>query len=154
MGRIPETLPGRSPAEKVYFAWRSRQRAPERCKLTEARRKLIRRALRDYEVEEVVALIVYAYEADEPGPRYWRGDNRQGRTYLDLTNLLSDAARLPGRVEAALAWVESDGAGEPIEDPTAMLSALANRAPGATTTATEETPPSTPRRRRALPRWE
>lgn len=145
MGRIPDHLPGRCPAEQVFAYWRARQRAPDRCKLTQPRRKLIERALRDYEARDLCALICYAYEADEPGPRFWRGDNRDGRTYLDLTNLLSDAARLPGRVEAALAWVDrvdgvddADPSSTDPEDPTAWLRALADRVPGEAAVATAQ----------------
>lgn len=139
-----ERLPGRSPAEQVFLRWRGYQARPKACKFTAARRKLVNRSLADYEVEDLVALVDYAYRADEPGPKFWRGDNRQGRTYLDLVNLLSNAARLPGRVEAALAWV-AKGAQEVPEDPTEMLAALARRAPGecVATTVREE-----PRQRR------
>lgn len=170
MGQIPETLPGRSPAEQVFEFWRARQKRPDWCKLTKPRRKLIERALRDYEARDLCALVAYAYEADEPGPRFWRGDNRDGRTYLDLTNLLSDAARLPGRVEAALAWVERMDAGpeeqaDPTPDnPVAWLRALADRAPGEAVTTPQPTQPSQsgqPKRTqvsgavvpRNLPRW-
>ena len=170
MGKIPDNLPGRTPAERVFLYWRARQRAPDRCKLTQPRRKLIDRAMRDYDARELCALICYAYEADEPGPRFWRGDNRDGRTYLDLTNLLSDAARLPGRVEAALAWVDrvegatdrEDAEATP-DDPTAWIRALADRAPGEPAAATpqaqpgrqaQRTQPASAVRPRKLARWE
>jgi len=150
-----DALPGRTPAEQVYRFWLGYQRRPRLCKLTDARRKLIRRALADYEVEDLVALVRYAYEASEPGPKFWRGDNRTGRTYLDLTNLLSDAKRLPGRVEAAVAWVEEGQGEEEVEDPTATLAALARRAPGsATTRATKGSGLAAAKRLRRRPRWE
>lgn len=113
----------------VFEAWRARQRLPAACKLTAPRRKLIEAAVKDHGTDDLLALVRYAYDADEPGPRFWRGDNRQERTYLDLTNLLV-RSKLAGRVEAALAWVMDGGAEADPTDPTAMLAQLARRAPG------------------------
>ena len=68
-----------------------------------AARKLLLRALRDHEPDAVVALMDYAHLSGEAGPRFWRGVNVAGRKYLGLDNLLR-AEKLPGRIEAALAW--------------------------------------------------
>lgn len=123
------------PVAQVFNFWLRHQEHPGRCRLTDGRKRLITSALRDYDVAEVCALVAYAYEADEPGPRFWRGENNRGRTYLDLTNLLSDAKRLPGRIEAALEWVDRKAAGEtetvvPQDDATQVMQALINRVPG------------------------
>ena len=122
-----------SPIQAVFLAWRCFQTRPDSCKLTKARKRLIERALADYDADELMDLFSYAYTADKPGPRFWRGENQQGRKYLDLTNLLGNAARLSSRVEAATAWVEQCHSREPemteVES-TAALAALARRAPG------------------------
>lgn len=135
MGRIPVLLTGAGPVEQVFEFWRAKQRRPERCKLTEGRRKLILRALKDHDVRDLCALVAYAYESEDAGPRFWRGENRAGRTYLDLTNLLSDRNRLPGRVESALDWLDrvDDGAEDGVidtDDATALIAALVHRRPG------------------------
>lgn len=166
MKMLPEKLKGDSPAEQVFLYWRGFQARPKVCKLTLGRRKLLKRALVDYEPLELAALVLYAYESSDPGPKFWRGDNRTGRTYLDLTNLLSDAARLPGRVESAMNWSDSRAAADAQipgsvdveEDPTALLAALARRVPGqrvtpATTSTPEESVPAVFKRTRRL-RWE
>lgn len=155
----------------MFLYWRGFQARPDACKFTEARRKLVNRALADYDDRDLCALVLYAYRADEPGPRFWRGDNRDSRTYLDLVNLLSEAARLPGRVEAATAWLDAcqraPDVGVAVEDdPTAMLAALARRAPGesvavtlakaspATTAVPDGRASGAAARRRVRLRWE
>lgn len=120
--------------DRVFEAWQQRQARPEFCKLTEGRRRLILRALKDYSAEDVLALIDFAFDSNNPQARYWRGDNRDGRKYLDLTNILAGADRLPGRIEKALIWRE-DGDDEEADDPeagedaTEMMRRLTNRAP-------------------------
>lgn len=150
---IPDHIPGRTPAEQVFGWWQRRQRIPSACKLTDDRRKLLNRALQTYSAHDLCILVEYAYTSQEPGPRFWRGENDSRRTYLDLSNLLR-ASKLPGRVEAALAWAahgdEPSDENEEI-DPVAMQRALTRRAPG-------EPPPQattrgTPAPRRG-PRWE
>lgn len=150
-----------SPAEQVFEFWLAYQKRPDLCKLTVARRKLLKRALKDYDALDLCALVKYAYEANEPGPKYWRGDNRQDRTYLDLVNLLSDAARLPGRVEKAVTWLDAREAApatsQAIEDdPTAFLAALARRAPGETPAlaTTKESSALRMHVRKSRPTWE
>lgn len=88
---------------RVWEAWRRRQHAPDRCTLSDPVRALISGALASTSAADLVLLIQYAYEADEPGPRYWRGENERGATYLGLDNLLR-AGKLPGRLQLALAW--------------------------------------------------
>lgn len=91
--------------ETVFEAWRARQTRPEACRLTDERRDLIRvRLALGYEVEDFVLLVRYAAESDEPGPRWWRGDNPTRKRYTDLANLLR-REKLAGRVEAAREWL-------------------------------------------------
>lgn len=91
--------------ESVFEAWRARQARPEACRLTDERRDLIRvRLALGYEVEDFVLLVRYAAESDEPGPRWWRGDNPTRKRYTDLANLLR-REKLAGRVEAAREWL-------------------------------------------------
>jgi len=166
---IPQVLPGRTPEEQVYLFWRARQKRPNLCKLTAPRKRLLRGALRDYEARDLCALVVYAYESDAKGPRFWReGD------YLDLVNLLV-GKNLAGRMEKAVDWHERQMAngGEEI-DPVALMTALQSRKPGTRTSlghvpvtpnaaeasqnlteasAAHATTPVAPPKRRKRPTW-
>jgi len=92
--------------EQVFEAWKAKQGRPEACRLTDERRDLIRvRLALGYDVEDFLLLIRYAAESDEPGPRWWRGDNPTRKRYTDLANLLR-REKLAGRVEAAREWAD------------------------------------------------
>lgn len=166
---IPQTLPGRSPEEQVYLFWRARQKRPRLCKLTAPRRRLLRGALQDYEPRDLCALVAYAYEAEEKGPRFWRDSD-----YLDLSNLLV-GKKLAGRMEKAVDWYERQMAngGEEI-DPVELMAALQRRKPGepislghgavtpnaaevsqnlAEASAPHATTPAAPPKRRKRPTW-
>jgi len=109
---------------RVFQAWAKRQAAPDRCRLGDASRRMIRSALRDASEGDLLTLIDYAYDADEPGPRYWRGENDMKRTYLGLDNLLV-AKKLAGRVQDATAWrVKKDAPAVPLGPPRAELGAM------------------------------
>lgn len=114
---------------RVFEAWRSRQASPERIKLGADRRRLIEQRLRLYEPGALVALIRYAYEADAPGPRFWRGDNDKGQEYLGLDNLFR-SSKIADRVDAALAWSEGGAVRGP--------STVRRSGPGAPLLAEEE----------------
>lgn len=104
--------------ERVWREWAGRQQRPDLVRLTAERRKLIGARLRlGYSAEDLVALVRYAYEADEPGPRFWRGENESRRTYLDLENLLR-VGKLGDRVPRARLWAEDD---EPPDAPDGVL---------------------------------
>lgn len=90
--------------ELVFESWRVRQRRPHACRLTEDREELIRKRLsKGYTVDDLRLLFEYAWESGEADARFWRGDNANRRTYLDLANLLR-AGKLAGRVEKAANW--------------------------------------------------
>jgi hypothetical protein len=102
--------------EAVWNAWRDRQKRPHLCRFTKDRRELIAKRLAlGYLPEDLVALIRYAHEANERGPRWWRGENPDRVRYLDLSNLLVER-KLGARVQAALEWADR-GAQEPAEPP-------------------------------------
>ena len=90
--------------EAVWLAWRDRQARPNACRLGGARR-LIENALSEASPDHLVLLIKYAYESDDPGPRFWRGENNRGRTYLGLNNLLV-TSKLQERIQSCLEWIE------------------------------------------------
>lgn len=142
---------GASQVHDVWEEWRGRQARPDACVLTASRRRAIERVLRDHPVQHVRALVRYAYEANEPGPRFWRGENVEGRTYLDLDNLLR-VGKVDGRVEMAVAW--ADAAEEPgrgrVEDP---VRALQRRAPGERVRADAPVQPARGSRGGRGPRW-
>jgi hypothetical protein len=95
--------PVASDVRTVWDAWRARQARPQACVLGQSAQRIIRGALTETTTEGLIALVEYAYEADEAGPRYWRGQNDQRRTYLGLDNLLV-RAKLASRVQLALEW--------------------------------------------------
>jgi hypothetical protein len=92
-----------SDVQRVFDVWRRYRPRPDYCRLTAARRRLIGARLRDYPAECLIALVVYANEADVAECRFWRGQNDRRAEYLDLTNLLR-VQKLDGRVERALLW--------------------------------------------------
>ena len=95
-------------AARVFEAWRARQARPASCTLTREREEMIVKRLRDgYTVEDLLLLLRWVYEADEPGPRWLRGENPERRTYLDLVNLLR-REKMGGRVDAARTWEAAD----------------------------------------------
>lgn len=96
----------------LYEAWRSRQPRPDLVRFTAERRRLISARLRlGYSLTDLLALVRYMYESDDDRPRFCRGENDEGRTYLDLENLLR-VSKLGERVPLALAWLEGvDGGG-------------------------------------------
>lgn len=95
---------GARDGDKVWNTWRGYQSSPERCHLGPAVRSMIERALKEASAEDLCDLIKYAYEADEEGPRFWRGENGRRRTYLGLDNLLR-ANKISGRIQMMQEWV-------------------------------------------------
>jgi hypothetical protein len=95
--------------QQVFDTWRRYRPRPDYCRLTEARRRLLRARLRDYSAEELIALVRYAHEADVAECRFWRGQNDRQTEYLDLANLLR-VTKLDGRVERALLWRDAQAA--------------------------------------------
>jgi hypothetical protein len=94
-----------SDVQRVFTAWAERRPKPQYCKLSKARKRLITARLKEYSADELVAVIRYAYDADEPWPRWMRGNNPRDRQYLDLENLFR-VTRLAERVEEALLWAD------------------------------------------------
>lgn len=92
---------------EVFESWRSRQSAPDRVKLTPDRAALIRSRLRAHEASELVDLIAYAFEANTPEARFWRGENDRNQRYLGLDNLLVQS-KLADRIDRARAWAEGN----------------------------------------------
>ncbi len=95
-------------AEIVWAAWAARQKMPGACKYTKDRATLIAKRLAlGYSAEDLVLLIRYAWESDDPKPTFWRGEHHgageKPATYLDLANLLVES-KLGGRVQAAREW--------------------------------------------------
>ena len=110
----------------VFIAWRDTRTHPQYCRLTTARRKLIRARLTEYTVDDLLAVIRWANEADEPGPRWLRGGNPQQQEYLDLTNLFR-VTKMPQRVEAALTWRDQADSEDPAEQDGVDLGAFGFR---------------------------
>lgn len=116
----------------VFECWRKHQPNPDRVRLTQARRKLIRDRLKSgFTSDDLCNLVRYAHEAEADEARFWRGDNDRDRTFLGLDNLLR-STKLPDRVDRANAWVDKGGeVGEEDEDvvldPIAALRLAARR---------------------------
>ena len=94
----------------VFEAWKNRQKMPGSCRLGAGSSSLIESALKEATPKQLKDLIAYAYEADEPGPRFWRGDNNRNRTYLGLDNLLV-ISKLQSRLQLVAEW-SSNGCGK------------------------------------------
>jgi hypothetical protein len=108
-GRVRPATGGTPPdrdSVSVWEAWRDRQDRPSACVFGPGARKLVTAALKEAPAHHLIVLVNYAYEADEPGPRFWRGHNDRRRTYLGLDNLLV-VSKLSARIQHALEWVES-----------------------------------------------
>lgn len=94
--------------ERVFETWQKHQREPSRCRLGSGSRTVIEAALREVDVDSLVEFVDYAFTSADAGPRYWRGENAQERTYLGLDNLCR-TTRLAGRIEAMRAWKAKQG---------------------------------------------
>jgi hypothetical protein len=105
----------KSDVERVFIAWREKQKSPALVRISEERRKLISRSLQDMSVEDLQALIRFAYEADHSRARWWRGENPRRRRYLGLEFLLQPTKLAP-RVELALRWAAGDLEDDELED--------------------------------------
>lgn len=101
------TGPAQTNVTQVWDEWKNRQDRPEACRLGTGARTHIERALREATADQLVTLIRFAYEADEPGPRFWRGQNQQQRTYLGLDNLMR-IGKLQERLQLALSWASQN----------------------------------------------
>jgi len=115
--RVPTGVPPE--VETVWEAWASRQAQPDACRLGPAVISMIRRALNTTNPDTIALLIKYAYEADEPGPRYWRGENPRAQRYLGLDNLLGPE-KLPSRIQMAVAWETGQRGGQPDDRPSGI----------------------------------
>jgi hypothetical protein len=90
--------------ERVWTAWRDRQARPGACVLAEPVQRQVRAALQQATADQLVQLVAFAYEADEPAARFWRGQNDHRRTYLGLDNLLR-LGKLNDRLQLVEQWV-------------------------------------------------
>lgn len=135
------TAPPEAQVVQVWEEWRARQARPEACRLGVGARGEITRALGEATVEQLVLLVRFAYTADEPGPRFWRGANDRRMTYLGLDNLFV-AKKLGQRIQAALAWADQQQQHRATEDGTDLgpMAAYRRRGPDGTTTSPDPRP--------------
>ena len=89
--------------ESVWAAWQKRQKRPGACRFSPSTQRIIRGAMREASSTDLIALIEYAYEANEGPARFWRGENQDSRTYLGLDNLFV-SKKLQGRLQLVYAW--------------------------------------------------
>ena len=109
---MPRTVTAEE-VQRVWEAWRVRQKRPDLVRFTDERDKLIRKRLAlGYSADDFVALVRFGYEADDDRARFWRGENPDRRTYLDLENLLR-LEKLGARIPVAVAWAEGSSGGDP-----------------------------------------
>lgn len=113
--------------ERVFDAWRTRQARPELVKLTPERRRIIAARLKTASPEDLLLVIEWVHESDDPRARFLRGGNREGRAYLGIDNLFR-ASKIDDRIEAARAWddpgEDADPTGGDAEDSFGDLGAL------------------------------
>ena len=116
-------------AARVFEVWRTRQKRPEHNTYSKQRAKQITAALASgYSAEDLILVIRWAYESDEDRPRFLRGENDQGKTYLDLVNLLV-VSKLDQRVTWAREWQESLSEAAPEETPGQLRLVAAGASP-------------------------
>ena len=124
---VKSDKPPSDDVNSVFEAWRTRQKRPNACRLGNASKRLIKSALSEADADSVVLLFKYAYESDEPGPRYWRGENNRKATYLGLDNLLR-LTKLAGRIQLAMEWAKTASEQATEEDGTTLGPMAAYRA--------------------------
>lgn len=124
---------------RVWGAWRDRQARPGACVLAEPVQRQVRAALQQATADQLVQLVAFAYEADEPAARFWRGQNDQRRTYLGLDNLLR-LGKLADRLQLVEQWASTqrpvDGDGTDL----GPLAAYRRRGPAGTQTSPDPRP--------------
>lgn len=136
-------------AQRVFESWRVRQRRPELNRYSKQRAKQISAALASgYSADDLILVIRWAHESDEDRPRFLRGENDQGKTYLDLTNLLV-VSKLDQRVTWALEWAERASTEAPQEEPSQLRLVGA----GGSTVAKVSSPPAAPSHEVRGGRW-
>ena len=91
----------------VWEEWKNRQKRPGACSLNHGTTNLIRGTLKSISVEQARLLIRFAYEADHPMAKVWRGHNDRKRTYLGLENIFRKT-KLPARIQVAEEWAEKE----------------------------------------------
>ena len=124
----------------VFNAWRAYQKRPESCHCGPATKRMIESALKEAGAQDLCDLIEYAYTADEPGPRFWRGENQNKRTYLGLDNLMR-TNKIASRVQMLQDWRDTRAvAGDTDGDGTDMGPLAAYRRSGPSGTISTPTP--------------
>lgn len=92
---------------EVFEEWQKRQSRPAGCVFNTPVQALIKAPLEaGFTVIQLRALIEFAYEADHPAARFWRGENDQKRKYLGITNLFR-AGMLNDRMSLINDYVDS-----------------------------------------------
>lgn len=125
--------------ERVWSAWRDRQARPGACVLAEPVQRMVRSALQQATADQLVQLIAFAYEADEPAARFWRGQNDHRRTYLGLDNLLR-LGKLADRLQLVEQWLPSQRQADGDGTDLGPLAAYRRRGPAGTQTTFEPRP--------------
>ena len=86
--RTPETVTVPE-IRGVFEEWQKRQRRPSLCIFNSPTENIISRCvLAGYSSIQLRSIIEFAYEADHPIARYWRGENDRNQKYLGLEFLL------------------------------------------------------------------
>lgn len=125
--------------ERVWAAWRDRQARPGACVLAEPVQRLVRGALQQATADQLVQLVAFAYEADEPAARFWRGQNDHRRTYLGLDNLLR-LGKLADRLQLVEQWLASQQPAGGDGTDLGPLAAYRRRGPAGTQTTVDPRP--------------
>ena len=103
-------------AMEVWEEWKNRQVKPGACNFSYHVSKLVLDTLKHISKEQAKSLIMFAYEAEHPTARFWRGHNDSGRKYLGLENLFRKK-KLPARIQMVEEWlIRKQKALGPMED--------------------------------------
>jgi len=85
--RNPSTIPTEE-IRSVFEEWQKRQSRPGGCLFNRPAQDSIKSPLKaGFTSLQLRSLIEFAYEADHPAARFWRGDNDRNRKYLGIENL-------------------------------------------------------------------
>ena len=85
--RNPGTI-ATAEVRSVFEEWQKRQTRPAGCVFNRPAQDTIKSPLKSgFDSLQLRALIEFAYEADHPAARFWRGENEQRRKYLGIDNL-------------------------------------------------------------------
>ena len=92
---------------KDVFSYWKKYKSKNKTKLTEQRKKIIKKALELGFTEKDLKLIIdFAFISDDQRARFWRGDNQNKKEYVDIINLFREN-KISEKLKLAIVWYEN-----------------------------------------------